>query len=56
MRRLFQLAGEQRHFIPTHAALQHVHAGNAENNDEIFADRGATTAHDFKRKPHTVFI
>ena len=51
-----KLACQQRHFVPTHAALQHIHSGDAEHDDEVIAHCLAASFGHFKRKAHTVFI
>ncbi len=44
------------HFLPGHAALQHVHGGDPENDDEVVAHRRANAAHHLDRKAHAVLV
>ena len=48
--------GQLDDFFPAHPALQHVHRGDAENQDEIIPDSGARLLNDLCRKPHPVLI
>ena len=45
---------QRHHLVPRHAALQHVHGGDAEDDDEIGADRGARPPDDLDREAHAV--
>ena len=51
-----KLARQFRHFVPAHAALQHVHRRNAEDDDEVIADGFAASFGNLKRKAHAVFV
>ena len=51
-----KLAGQQGDLVPAHAALQHIHRGNAEHDDEFIAHRFAAAFRHFERKAHAVFI
>ncbi len=51
----FHGLGQRNHFLAGHAALQHVHRRDAENQDEIRAHRRPCPANDLDRKAHAVF-
>ena len=47
---------QSNNFVPAHAAFQHVHRRDAENDDKIRSNSSAGLLHYLQRKPHPVFI
>ena len=46
--------GQRHNLVPSHAPFEHIHGGNAENDDEVFAYRLAHAPHDLDREAHAV--
>ena len=43
-------------FVPAHPAFEHIHGGDAEDDDEILPHRRTRLFYDFQRKAHPVFV
>jgi hypothetical protein len=46
--------GQRHHLVPRQSAVQHVHRGNAEDDDEVGPDGGAHALHHLAREAHAV--
>ena len=51
----FDCFAQRHHFVPGQPAIEHVHCGDPEDQDEVWPDRLTNPLHHLDRKPHPVF-